>query len=87
MMRKIWLAVAAASSLVVLLGVPAFAGSELPPPDDPEVAALVVKPAGQGEIAFTGSNLQVWMLVAAGLLVVGVALLIVGRRRRANATR
>jgi len=86
MIRKLGLLVPSAICLVVLLAVPALAGSELPPPDDPNVHGVVVQPPGAtGGVAFTGANVRMWMVIAVGLLVVGVALLMAGRRRRANA--
>ena len=85
MIRKLGLLVPSAICLVVLLAAPALAGSELPPPDDPNVQGVVVQPPGAtGGIAFTGGNVRMWMVLAAALLVVGLALLIAGRRRRAN---
>lgn len=86
MIKKLGLLVPSAISLVVLMAAPALAGSELPPPDDPNVRGVVVQPPGvTGGIAFTGGNVRMWMVLAAALLVMGVALLIAGRRRRANA--
>lgn len=86
MFRRLALLVPAAVCLMVLLAVPALAGSELPPPDDPNVAGVVVQPPGStGDIAFTGANVRMWMVVAVCLLVVGVTLFVTGRRRRANA--
>ena len=93
MIRKLGLLVPSAVCLIVLLAAPALAGSELPPPDDPNVQGVVVQPPGAvvqppgatGGIAFTGGNVRMWMVLAAALLVVGVTLLIAGRRSRANA--
>jgi len=86
MFRRLALLVPAAVCLMVLPAVPALAGSELPPPDDPNVGGLVVHPPGStGDIAFTGANIRMWMVVAVCLLVVGVTLFVTGRRRRANA--
>jgi hypothetical protein len=85
-MKRLGLLVPSAISLVVLMAAPALAGSELPPPDDPKVLGVVVQPPGAtGGIAFTGGNVRMWMVFAVALLVMGVALLIAGRRRRANA--
>jgi len=88
MIRKLGLLVPSAVCLIVVLAAPALAGSELPPPDDPNVQGVVVQPPGAGAtggIAFTGGNVRMWMVLAAALLVVGVTLLIAGRRSRANA--
>jgi hypothetical protein len=90
MFRRLALLVPAAVCLMVLvavpaLAIPALAGSELPPPDDPKVAGVVVQPPGStGDIAFTGANIRIWMVVAICLLVVGVTLSVTGRRRSAN---
>lgn len=70
--------------LTLLWAAPALAGSELPEPD---VLGQVVRPAGgvsPGSLAFTGSGgtIRLWMVLAAALLVAGVALLIASRRRR-----
>ena len=87
MIRKLGLLVPSAICLLVLLAVPALAGSELPPPNDSNVQGVVQPPGAgaTGGIAFTGGNVRMWMVLAAALLVVGLALLIAGRRRRANA--
>jgi hypothetical protein len=115
MIRKLGLLVPSTVCLIVLLAAPALAGSELPPPDepneegvvvqpdpnvegvvvqpDPNVQGVVAQPPGAvvqppgatGGIAFTGGNVRMWMVLSAALLVAGVALLIAGRRRRANA--
>jgi hypothetical protein len=73
--------------LFLLSAVPAFAGSELPPPGA-NVAGVIVQPPGadSSTTAFTGSGLNValWMLVTVALLVVGIAFLVAGRRRRAS---
>lgn len=60
---------------------PAFAGSAVPPNNnnDGVLPNVVVRPPGG--VAFTGSQVTVWMVIAVALLVVGVAFLIVARRR------
>jgi LPXTG-motif cell wall-anchored protein len=83
-MRKIALVTMSALMALVATAVPALAGSELPPPNDPPVLGEVVTPPSG--TAFTGSDLLPWMLTIAVLLVVGVALLVVSRRRRLAAT-
>ena len=68
--------------LTVLQISPAFAqngGSALPPNNDDVLPNVVVRPPGG--VAFTGSQVTVWMVIAVTLLVVGVAFLIVARRR------
>ena len=59
MIKKLGLLVPSAIGLVVLLAAPALAGSELPPPNDPNVGGVVVHPPGSTDvIAFTGGNVQ-----------------------------
>ena len=86
-MKKIGLAVLGGTWLTLLWAAPALAGSELPEPD---VLGQVVRPAGglaPGSLAFTGSGgtIRLWMVLAAALLVAGVALLIASRRRPGTA--
>ena len=83
-MKRIGIALLAGMALAMSSTATAFAQSDIPP----DVGGKVVHPPGaaQGTTAFTGSNLQVWMLLAAGLLIVGSALL-VAARRRARASR
>lgn len=84
--------------LVVLLVVPAFAQSDLPSPEasvQPTVTQVADAPddiAGEvitppGGLAFTGDEVTVWMVIAAGLLVVGSGLLFVARRRAKTANK
>lgn len=87
MMKKLAILIPAAVSLMSLVAVPALAGSELPPPIvRGEVAQPgVVQPGGgPGGLVFTGADVSVWMLLVAGLLMIGIALLFVARRRRTN---
>ena len=91
-MKKLGSVVFASVLLFLLSAVPAFAGSELPSPGNPhpgnDIGGVVVHPPGTdpGTTAFTGSGLNVplWMVAAAALLVVGIAFLVAGRRRRAS---
>jgi hypothetical protein len=87
LMKKIGSVGLASMLLFLLSAVPAFAGSELPPPGA-HVLGVTVQPPGAepGTTAFTGSGLNVtlWMVVAVALLVVGIAFLVAGRRRRAS---
>jgi len=82
MTKKLGLLVSMTACLIALVATPALAeGSNLP--DETDVGAVVVQdPSG---LSFTGANVSVWMILAAGLLLIGVALLIAGRRRRARA--
>ena len=88
-MKKLGSVVFASVLLFLLSAVPAFAGSELPQPHPGnDIGGVVVHPPGTdpGTTAFTGSGLTVplWMVVAAALLVVGIAFLVAGRHRRAS---
>jgi hypothetical protein len=86
MIRKLGLFVLATVGLMVVLAAPTLAGSELPPPNEPNVLGVVVQPPGStGDLGFTGANVRMWMVVAFGLFVVGALLFASGRRRRANA--
>jgi hypothetical protein len=81
-MRKIVLVVTSAFVALLATALPALAGSELPPPDEPDVFGDIVTPPGG--TAFTGSDLLPWVLAAAVLLAVGIALLVASRRRAAE---
>lgn len=67
---------------LVILVVPALAGSELNQPGGTQVRGEVVL-NGPGGTAFTGANITMGALIAAVLLVTGVALLFASRRRAA----
>jgi LPXTG-motif cell wall-anchored protein len=69
--------------LQIAPAIAAGGGSALPPGDDNVLPDVVVRPPGG--VAFTGSQVTVWMVVAVGLLAVGVAFLIVARRRAKTA--
>jgi hypothetical protein len=84
-MRRIALVVTSAFTALVATALPALAGSELPPPNDPDVFGDVITPPGG--TAFTGSDLMPWLLAAALLLAVGFALVVASRRHLAAANR
>ena len=79
-MKRIGIALLGGMALAVCSAATAFAQSDIPPGG---VGGEVVRPPGaaQGTTAFTGSNVQMWMVLAAALLIVGVALLVAARRR------
>ena len=82
-MKRLASVVLGAICLNLILVVPALAGSELPPA---QPGGTVVRPPGSTDAtAFTGADITMWMVLAVGLLVVGVALFLAGRRRRAIA--
>lgn len=80
-MRKLALAVLGGVALLLLTAASAVAqeGSEIPPPGGDVGPQVIVRPPGG--VAFTGSEVTVWMALAAVLLATGVAFLIAGRRR------
>ena len=80
-MRRIALVVTTTVGSLVAMALPAFAGSELPPPNGPGVSGDVVTPPGG--TAFTGSDVFPWLLAIAVLLAVGAALLIASKRHLA----
>jgi hypothetical protein len=64
-----------ALSVAAMTAVPALA--QYPPTEAPTGVA----PPGAGEVAFTGANITLWMVLLAGLVIGGTLALIVGRRR------
>ena len=85
-MRKAVISVASGLLFSVLSTVPVLAQSEVTPP---EAGGITVNPGTvtpPGGTAFTGSDVQMWMVLAATALVVGVWLVVAARRRaRASA--
>jgi len=83
-------ALLAAAGYVLAVAAPAFAQGTYPP-DTTE--GTTVSPAGGtaitsdsgGELAFTGAEISVWMLVAGALILAGIVALFLGRRRAAIA--
>ena len=74
--------------LTLLTAMPALAqGSGLPPDVGPQVIVRAPDRApgdvvqAPGGVAFTGSEVTVWMVLAAALLAVGVTFYVLGRRR------
>lgn len=78
-MRKIGLAIGSAVLLCLGTAVTALADSRLPEPSpSPSVSGKVIHASGT---AFTGADIVPWALVAAALLVGGLVLLALSRRR------
>jgi LPXTG-motif cell wall-anchored protein len=75
--------------LNVFAAVPALADSVVVPPEQPPGGIVVVPPGagseGPGGLAFTGGQVTVWMVLSLALLVLGIGLIVAGRRRRAAA--
>ena len=92
-MKRLAFVLAGALCLNVIGMAPVFAqnGSTVPFEPPPEIAGDVVTTVGpkvitpSGGTAFTGADIQVWMVLVAALVVLGAALVIAGRRRRAVA--
>jgi hypothetical protein len=66
--------VTGALSVAAMTAVPALA--QYPPTEAP----TGVTPGGE-EVAFTGANITLWMVLLAGLVVAGILALVAGRRR------
>lgn len=75
-MKKAVTAIMGGLSLSLLLAAPAWAGSEVLPP---EVGGTVITPPDG--TAFTGASVSMWMVLAAALFLGGVVLVAIGRRR------
>jgi len=58
-------------------------GSAIPPGDDNVLPETIVNPPGG--VAFTGSGVTVWMILAVALLAIGITFLIAARRRARSA--
>ena len=82
-MKKIGTVALGTLCLTLLQMAPALAQSSIPPGDDDVLPETIVNPPGG--VAFTGSEVTVWMVVAVALLAVGVAFLVAARRRAKTA--
>ena len=89
-MKRFGYALLSALSLTLLTAMPALAqGSVVEPPvEDVGPQVIVRAPGGPGDVvqapggvAFTGSEVTLWMVLAAALLAVGIAFYVLGRRR------
>ena len=73
--------------LTMLTAMPALAqGSQVPTPEDDVGPQVIVRAPenvvqAPGGVAFTGSEITLWMVLAAALLAVGVTFYVLGRRR------
>lgn len=85
-MKKLGIAVLGALSMTLLTATSALAqeaGSAIPPGDDNVLPEVIVNPPGG--VAFTGSGVTVWMILAVALLAIGITFLIAARRRARTA--
>ena len=84
-MKRFGYALIGALSVTLLTAMPALAQSVVPPGTDvgPQVIARAPENVVQapGGVAFTGSEVTLWMVLAAALLVAGVTFYVLGRRR------
>jgi LPXTG-motif cell wall-anchored protein len=88
-MKRFGYALLGALSLTLLTAMPALAQSVVGPPDEDVGPQVIVRaPGGPGDVvqapggvAFTGSEVTLWMVLAAALLAVGIMLFVLGRRR------
>ena len=90
-MKRFGYALVGALFLTLLTAMPALAegGSNLPEPQEdvgPQIIVQAPNTPGDvvqapGGVAFTGSEITLWMVLAAALLAVGVAFYVLGRRR------
>jgi LPXTG-motif cell wall-anchored protein len=75
--------------LSLLTAMPALAQSVVGPPDEDVGPQVIVRAPGSpgdvvqapGGVAFTGSEVTLWMVLAAALLAAGVTFFVLGRRR------
>jgi hypothetical protein len=91
-MKKLAIVAFGAICAPVVLATSALAGSDLTPPEVAgEVVGNVAAPgvrapgAQAGALAFTGTEITVWMVAAAALLLLGVWLLVAARQRAKRA--
>lgn len=80
-MKRFAFAAGTALACLFLTATTALADSTVTGPGGPTVKGKVVTPPGG--TAFTGANLTIWFVAIAALVVVGVTLLVLSRRRMA----
>ena len=87
-MKRFGYALLAALSLTLLTAMPALAQSSVvgEPVESDVGPQVIVRAPGDvvqapGGVAFTGSEITLWMVLATALLAVGVAFYVLGRRR------
>ena len=84
--KRFGFALIGALSVMLLTAMPALAQSNVAPPGEDVGPQLIVRAPGDvvqapGGVAFTGSEVTLWMVLAAALLAVGVTFYLLGRRR------
>jgi LPXTG-motif cell wall-anchored protein len=86
-MKRFGYALLGGLSLTLLTAMPALAQSVVGPPEEDVGPQVIVRAPGgdvvqaPGGVAFTGSEITLWMVLAAALLAVGVTFFVLGRRR------
>lgn len=85
-MRRIGATLLGTAGLVLAAAGPALAQASYPPA--PPAGEIIVQDPGTGglgtsELAFTGAEISLWMIIAAALIVVGALAVLLGRRRAA----
>jgi LPXTG-motif cell wall-anchored protein len=88
-MKRFGYALVGALSLTLLTAMPALAQSVVGPPEEDVGPQVIVRAPGSpgdvvqapGGVAFTGSEVTLWMVLAAALLAAGVTFFVLGRRR------
>ena len=90
-MKKLAIVAFGAICAPVFLATSALTGSDLTPPHVGgevvgNVAGNVADPGAEaGALAFTGTQITLWMVAAAALLLLGVGLLVAARQRARRA--
>lgn len=83
--KRFGYALIGAMSVTLLTAMPALAQSVVGPGEDVGPQVIVRAPENvvqaPGGVAFTGSEVTLWMVLAAALLAVGVTFYALGRRR------
>jgi hypothetical protein len=86
-MKRIAYAFLGGLSLTLLTAMPVLAQSVVTPPEEDIGPQVIVRAPGEnvvqapGGVAFTGSEITLWMVLAASLLAIGITLYVLGRRR------
>jgi LPXTG-motif cell wall-anchored protein len=81
--KRIGYALIGGLSVTMFTAMPALAQSSVPPDVGPQVIVRAPENVVQapGGVAFTGSEVTLWMVLAAALLAVGLTFYVLGRRR------
>lgn len=84
-MKRISVALGMALAAVFAFAAPALGQAYPPyPPQPGGDGSATTGIRGGGDLAFTGADIAVWMLIAAALIVAGIVAVLLGRRRSAT---